>query len=186
MKLKKRLFSYVLPYIKLIGSLFFEKKYLSGKYFDQSLSGWRWLIRSIFWQKIIGINREIPWPVSPFIQISNPNNIIFDQNDINNFQTFGNYFQNFNAKIYIGKGTCIAPNVGIITANHDLYNIDKHVDGKDVIIGNKCWIGMNAIILPGVKLGDNIIVGAGSVVTKSFPDGNIVIAGNPAKIIKKL
>lgn len=60
------------------------------------------------------------------------------------------------------------------------------MDGKDVIIGKKCWIGMNAIILPGVKLGDNTIVGAGSVVTKSFPDGNLVIAGNPAKIINKL
>lgn len=186
MKLKKKIFLYILPYLKLIGSLFFEKKYLSGKYFDQSISGWKWFIRSIFWQKIIGINRKIPWPVSPFIEISNPNNIIFDQNDIHNFQTFGNYFQNFNAKIYIGGGTYIAPNVGIITTNHDLYNINKHMDGKDVIIGNKCWIGMNAIILPGVKLGDNTIVGAGSVVTKSFPDGNIVIAGNPAKIIKKL
>jgi acetyltransferase-like isoleucine patch superfamily enzyme len=45
---------------------------------------------------------------------------------------------------------------------------------------------MNAMILPGVHLGDNTIVGAGSVVTKSFPEGNVVIAGNPAKIIKKL
>jgi acetyltransferase-like isoleucine patch superfamily enzyme len=60
------------------------------------------------------------------------------------------------------------------------------MDGKDVIIGKKCWIGMNAIILPGVQLGDNTIVGAGSVVTKPFPDGNILIAGNPAKIIKRL
>jgi acetyltransferase-like isoleucine patch superfamily enzyme len=60
------------------------------------------------------------------------------------------------------------------------------MDGKDVVIGNKCWIGMNAMILPGVHLGDNTIVGAGSVVTKSFPEGNVVIAGNPAKLIKKL
>lgn len=180
------MFLFALPFLRRFGSIFFERKYLSGKYFDQNISGWKWLLRSIFWQKVMGINRQIPWPVSPFIGISNPKNIIFDQNDIKNFQGFGNYFQNFNAKIYIGKGSYIAPNVGIITANHDIYNIDKHRDGKDVIIGNKCWIGMNVVILPGVELGENTIVGAGSVVTKSFPDGNVVIAGNPAKIIREL
>lgn len=186
MGFKKRIFVYLLPSLKFIGSLFFEKKYLSGKYFEESTEGWKWLLRSVFWQKILGVNRNIPWPVSPFINISDPKNIIFDVNDLNNFQTFGNYFQNFKAKIYIEKGTYIAPNVGIISVNHNPYNLDDYLDGKDVVIGKKCWIGMNAIILPGVKLGDNTIVGAGSVVTKSFPDGNLVIAGNPAKIISKL
>lgn len=186
MKFKRKLFLFVLPYLKLIGSLFFEKEYLSGKHFEESISGWKWFLRSVLCQKIFQINGHIPWPVSPYIKISNPKNIIFDPNDISNFQMYGNYFQNFNSKIYIGKGTYIAPNVGIITSNHDLYNLDKHTDGKDVILGNKCWIGMNAVILPGVKLGDKTIVGAGSVVTKSFPDGNIVIAGNPANIVKQL
>lgn len=50
-------------------------------------------------------------------------------------------------------------------------------------IGNDCFIGMNCVILPGVTLGDKTIVGAGSVVTKSFPEGNVVIVGNPAKKI---
>lgn len=183
---KKRCFLYLLPLLKFIGSIFFEKKYLNGKYFDDSLIGWKWLIRGIFWQKIIGFNRYVPWPVSPFIVITNPKNIVFDANDINNFQTFGNYFQNLKAKIYIGKGTYIAPNVGIITANHDPYNLDNYLDGRDVIIGENCWIGMNAMILPGVELGDHTIVGAGSIVTKSFPECNIIIAGNPAKKIKEI
>ena len=168
-----------------MGSIFFEKRYISGKHFEESKSGWKWLLRSILCQKILGFNKHIPWPVSPFIAISDPNNIVFDVNDINNFQTFGSYFQNLKAKIYIGKGTYIAPNVGIITTNHDPYNLDSYLDGKDVIIGEKCWIGMNSMILPGVILGDHTIVGAGSVVTKSFPSGNVVIAGNPAKTIKK-
>ncbi|MDT4068951.1 type 8 capsular polysaccharide synthesis protein Cap8J, partial [Staphylococcus aureus] len=58
--------------------------------------------------------------------------------------------------------------------------------GEDVKIGNYSWIGMNSVILPGVELGEHTIVGAGSVVTKSFPEGNVVIGGNPAKIIKKI
>jgi len=186
MNIKKKIFLYILPLMKLTGSLFFEKQYLKGKYFDESLLGWKWLLRSILWQKILGFNRHIPWPVSPFIIISNPKNIEFDINDINNFQTFNNYFQNFKGKIYIGKGTWIGPNVGIITANHDPNDLDKHLEGKDVIIGKNCWIGMNSVILPGVKLGDHTLVGAGSIVTKSFPEGNVVIAGNPAKVIKKL
>ena len=65
---------------------------------------------------------------------------------MNNFQGFGNYFQNFSAKIVIGRGTYIAPNVGIITVNHNLKNLDKHLPGKDVVISEKCWIGMNCHI----------------------------------------
>ena len=88
--------------------------------------------------------------------------------------------------IDIGRGTYIAPNVGLITANHDLADLSQHVEAKPIILGEKCWIGMNSVILPGVHLGPHTIVGAGSVVTKSFPDGNFVIAGNPAKIIREL
>ncbi len=74
--------------------------------------------------------------------------------------------------------------MGIITQNHDPQNPNKHLPAKEVVIGDNCWIGMNAVILPGVHLGDHITVGAGAVVTHSF-EGNCVIAGNPARIIKK-
>lgn len=138
-------------------------------------------------QKIVGYQRHIPYPVSFRMQVMNWENIIFDVDDIANFQKCGSYFQAAaDAHIYIGKGTCIAGNVGIITANHDLNDLTKAAAGKDVKIGENCWIGMNTTILPGVELGTHTIVGAGSVVTKSFPQGNCVIAGNPAKIIKEL
>ncbi|HDJ1512593.1 TPA: type 8 capsular polysaccharide synthesis protein Cap8J, partial [Staphylococcus aureus] len=72
------------------------------------------------------------------------------------------------------------------TANHNIKNLKSHAPGEDVKIGNYSWIGMNSVILPGVELGEHTIVGAGSVVTKSFPEGNVVIGGNPAKVIKKI
>lgn len=183
---RKEILYYFIPLFRIFFSLFFNKKYLQGKHFDNSISGWKWAWRSLLWQKLLGFNRQIPWPVSPFITIHNKNNVQFHVNDINNFQTFGNYFQNFSAKIIIGTGTWIAPNVAIITANHDINNVNRHQAGKDVVIGENCWIGINTIILPGVQLGNHTIVGAGSVVTKSFLEGNVIIAGNPAKIIKKI
>ena len=86
----------------------------------------------------------------------------------------------------LGQGTYIAKNVGIITSNHDFQNLAEDQKGKDVIIGKHCRIGMNSVILPGVILGDHTIVGAGAVVTHSFPDGYCIIGGNPARIIKAL
>jgi len=172
--------------IKFFSPIFFDKKYLRGRHFEESSIGWTWVLRSIVWQKIFGFNRQIPWPVSPFVTISNPNNIKFDVDNLDNFQYFGNYFQNYYGLIIIGKGTYIAPNVGIITSDHDPQNLVNYLPPENVIIGENCWIGMNAMILPGVILGDYTIVGAGAVVTKSFQEGNVIIAGNPAKIIKKI
>ena len=185
-KYLKILYKIISPILVTFLTLFYDKKYLKGRWFEKSYIGFAWAFRSIFWQKICGFNRHILWPVSPFIIISEGKNILFDPDDLNNFQGQGNYFQNFDGKIYIGKGTYIAMNVGIITSNHDMYDLDKHIPGKDVRIGSDCWIGMNSMILPGVILGERTIVGAGAIVTKSFPEGHCIIAGNPAKVIRKL
>ncbi|MFL2140602.1 acyltransferase [Ruoffia sp. FAM 26254] len=171
---------------RIIMSLFYDKSYFRGKHFKNSTKGWQWCWRNVFMQKIIGINKSVPFPVSFRSDFGHWYNIEFDLDDLNNFQHFGCYYQSWNGKIIIGKGTYIAPNVGLITENHDLNNLDKHTLAKDIKIGNKCWIGMNSMLLPGVELGSNTIVGAGSVVTKSFEAGNCVIAGSPAKIIKFL
>lgn len=180
---KKNFFKFIL---KTFFSLFYDKRFLTGRWFDEGIKGYKWCLNGIFYQKILRINCNVPWPVSPFIKISDPDNLIFHPDDLNNFQSFGIYLQNFSAKIFIGRGTYIAPNVGIITSNHDFYNLEEHQESKDVIIGDNSWIGMNSIILPGVILGENTIVGAGSVVTKSFPEGHCIIVGNPAKLLKKL
>ena len=185
--LLKRCIKQILRQIaNLIGGIFYDKKYLTGRHFRADGVGWRWILRGVLWQKIFGFNRGVRWPVSSRIEVSNPDNIIFHPDDMQIFHTFGTYFQALDAKIIIGKGTWIAPNVGLITTNHNVYNLDEHIPGKDIIIGENCWIGMNAVILPGVQLGPHTIVAAGAVVTKSFLEGNCIIAGVPAKIIKKL
>lgn len=182
-KIMKKIFILIM---KLTAPIFYQKKYLCGKYFDDSITGWIWVFKGIWYQKILGFNRYIPWVTSPNTLISSKDNLRFHPNSINNFQSPGCYFQNFRGKIYICDNVFIAPNVGLITANHDLNNLDLHDKAKNIIIGKNCWIGMNSVLLPGVKLGKNTIVGAGSIVTKSFRQGNAVIAGNPAKIIKYL
>lgn len=84
----------------------------------------------------------------------------------------------------IGEHTLLASNVSIVTGNHGLINRGEYTS-KDVMIGRNCWLAKGVCIMPGVILGNNVTVGANSVVTQSFPD-NVVIAGIPAKIIKHL
>ncbi len=172
-----------------IGYIFYNPKYLKGKYFSKySYSdGWRWVLETVFIQKIVGINRSIPFPVSFRATVCNWQNIEFHPDNINIFQKAGNYYQaSQDAKIIFGKNCFIACNVAIITANHNFDDLSKHYSGKDVKIGDNSWIGFGSVLLPGVELGNHTIVGANSVVTKSFPEGNCVIAGNPAKVIKTI
>lgn len=168
----------------------YDREYLKGRWFAGKMNGlcsigWEWVTQDAISRIILRHNLEAKFPVSNRISIVCPENIEFDVDDLNNFQSFGIYFQAI-GKIKIGKGTYIAPNVGLITSNHDLKNLDLHMPPNPIRLGNRCWIGMNSVILPGVELGDDTIVGAGSVVTKSFPEGKCVIAGNPAKVIRYL
>lgn len=129
--------------------------------------------------KLFNKNKKIYWPVHPRSIVAG--NITIGVNSSVG-ATPGCYIQGI-GEVIIGNYTIIGPNVGIISANHDAIDYRKHVNEK-IIIGDYCWIGMNSIILPGVTLGNHTIVGAGSVVTKSFEEGYCVVAGNPAKIIK--
>jgi hypothetical protein len=173
-------------FTKTIGKFVYKKQYLTGKYFKPYAIGWSWVVKCFFWQKILGFNKNVPWPVSPKVTIGNWKNIVFHPDDLHIFHTFGTYFQGYGGKVIIGKGSYIAPNVGLITSNHDVLNLENHVKGEDIVIGEKCWIGMNSVILPGVKLGPNTIVAAGAVVSKSFPDGFCIVGGVPAKVIKSI
>lgn len=136
-----------------------------------------------FWQKLMGFNKYAYWPVHMTSRVVFPQNVYAGIGSCPGYMP-GCYIQAI-GKIYVGDYTLIAPRVGIISANHELGDSRKHTK-TEVRIGRYCWIGMGAVILPNVTLGDHTIVGANAVVNKSFPQGYCVIAGNPAKVVKTL
>ena len=90
--------------------------------------------------------------------------------------------------IYVGDGTMFGPNCVIATAGHPVdpglrerqlqYNIPVH-------IGKNCWLGAGVLVMPGVTIGDNTVIGAGSVVTKDIP-ANVVAVGNPCRVLREI
>lgn len=105
-----------------------------------------------------------------------------------------NFFANFNltildeSRVEIGDNAFIGPNVSIFTACHPLDPQTRNTFvewAEPVKIGHSVWIGGCAVILPGVSIGDNVVIGAGAVVTKDMPS-NVAVAGNPARVIKRL
>lgn len=164
--------------ILLIGSLFFQRCYM------EHIAG-EYIIRGILGKLCTFLPWDLPWPAHPCCRVDLWRNIEFHPEDVRMFQAPGNQF-GASGKITIGRGTYIARNVGLITANHRPENLQEMTDPEPITIGEGCWIGMNAVVLPGVTLGPKTTVGANAVVTKSFPDGHQIIAGNPAKLIRQL
>lgn len=87
--------------------------------------------------------------------------------------------------IFIGDGVLIGQNVVLATINHDLNPFDRHNIYKPIHIGNRVWIGSNAVITQGVTIGDGAVVAAGAVVTRDVLP-NTVVGGVPAKFIKNI
>ena len=88
--------------------------------------------------------------------------------------------------VEVGDFTNVGPQVGLLSANHDFINNAVQLAAPPLRIGRFCWLGMGAVVLPGVELGDFTVVGAGAVVTRSFPAGYCVLAGNPARLLREL
>ncbi|MCL1881536.1 MAG: sugar O-acetyltransferase [Oscillospiraceae bacterium] len=111
-----------------------------------------------------------------------------------NIEVGDNFYANFNctildvAKVTIGDNVMFAPNVSLYTAGHPLHHEPRNSGyeyGIGITIGNNVWICGNTVVNPGVSIGDNTVIGSGSVVTKDIP-ANAVAAGNPCRVIRKI
>ena len=90
--------------------------------------------------------------------------------------------------IYVGDYTMFGPNVTIATAGHPILpelREQGYQYNASVRIGRNCWIGAGVIIVPGITIGDHVVVGAGSVVTKDLPD-HVVAVGNPCRVLREV
>ena len=142
-----------------------------------------WLLNTLV-QRFLRINGNVPWMVHFTSRVIAPDRIQIGEKVWVSFAVSGGcYIQGLNG-ICIGEGSIFAPGVKIISANHDPVDFARWLDADPIQIGRHCWIGANAVILPGVVLGDHSVVGAGAVVTKSF-GAESVVAGVPAKYIRE-
>ncbi|MDD3403769.1 MAG: sugar O-acetyltransferase [Hespellia sp.] len=108
---------------------------------------------------------------------------------------FGNHiYANFNltmvddTHIYVGDHTMFGPNVTIATAGHPILpelREQEYQYNASVHIGKNCWLGAGVIVLPGITIGDNVVVGAGSIVTKDLPS-NVIAVGNPCHVLREV
>ncbi|MDT2760015.1 chorismate mutase [Enterococcus xiangfangensis] len=139
--------------------------------------------REIFVKAAFGGTKKHVY-VEPSISFDYGYNIFVGENFYCNFH---NIFLD-SCPIIIGDNCMFGPNVQLYTASHPIEPVKRNSGlelGKPIKIGNNVWIGGSAVIVPGVTLGDNVVVAAGAVVTKSFPN-NVVVGGNPAQIIKTI
>lgn len=111
-----------------------------------------------------------------------------------NIELGENFYMNVNcvildeAKVTFGNNVFIAPNCAFYTAGHP-FDVEQRNKGleyaKPITVGNNVWIGGNVVVVPGVTIGDNSVIGAGSVVTTDIPANSLAV-GNPCKVIRKI
>lgn len=111
-----------------------------------------------------------------------------------NIEIGENFYANHNLiildgnKVKFGDNVFIAPNCGFYTAGHPLDFVTRNKGleyAKPIEVGDNVWIGGNVVVLPGIKIGNNCVIGAGSVVTKDIPNNSVAV-GNPCKVIKTI
>ncbi|MEA2018800.1 MAG: acyltransferase [Campylobacterota bacterium] len=164
-----------------------SNNYLYKKIILTKKIGFPLLIINFIYQRIFRINSRFTYSTHFTSQIIFQHKIKTkeDISTLASFAVSGHcYFQALNG-IEIGSNFLFASGVKIISSNHDFLEKNNFQKEIPIIIGDNVWLGANVILLPGIKLGNNCIVGAGSIVTKKFEESNLIIAGNPAKIIKR-
>lgn len=111
-----------------------------------------------------------------------------------NLEVGDHFFANSNcffmddAKITFGDHVFIGPNCAFYTAQHPIHPVQRNrkiEQALPISVGNNVWFGGNCVVLPGVNIGSNTVIGAGSIVTKDIPD-NVVAVGNPCRVLRSI
>lgn len=169
-----------------LGQLF-ERHFhrLSGQHFFAATAGTQVDIhfRMWFWQKIMRRNADAYWAVHPTTRVRGGRFTVIGPETSPGWSVGCEI--DGRGGIYIGDYTQFAPNVRLLSVGDDIANAGPP-DDFSIHIGKYSLLTMNVTVEAGVRLGDFTIVGANSVVTESFPEGYCVIAGNPARLIKRL
>lgn len=170
------------PFYRKLENLEFFFRWL--RFFYPKSKGINFLFLLYFFipQKLLRINGRIPWPVHF------TSRVLFDKKiKVGNRSAPGMnahcYIQGRNG-IIIGHNLRVGPGVGLISANHDLNDYDHWTPSPPIVIGDNVWIGMNAVVLPGVNIGDNVVIASNSVVNQDIPS-NSIAAGNPCTVIRE-
>lgn len=162
----------------------FINRFLSRKYYATGIGTY---IVNSFFKRILGFGKGGDFLLHFTSRVNSPKNIIIKEGEetssvfLSLATSGGCYYQAING-IEFGEGTIWANNCSFISANHSFKDIKAHSEKNKIIIGKNVWIGSSCVILPGVKISDNSIIGAGSVVSKPLPS-NVIAVGSPAKVI---
>ncbi len=166
--------------VNIFGFLLFRWAYPG---FDYRIYPFRKLLKCFVAQKIFRINGHVPWPVHWTSEIKGHEKIIRGTETPGSMM--GCYIDGRNG-IELGENVWIGPKVSIISMDHDLTNYNQYRVEVPIRVGRNSLLTSGCVILPGVQLGDHTVVAAGAVVTRSFPDGDQLLAGVPAEVVKKL
>lgn len=158
----------------------FENIYPGEVYYFQIIK------RYFFFQKILRINGNVPWPVDFRSQVIDWQNIERNGKISMPGGSMGNYI-NATGGLTIGNNVIIGPNTIISTTNHSPHNHAKFASKMGVSIGDNVWIGGNCSIVAGAKIGNNVTVGAGCYIKTEIPDNSIVrqVKGNLEIVAKR-
>lgn len=177
----KALLKVALSRLPLIGELVTVRRYQRFE--------WSLLFLNFVVQRLVRYQAKLPWMIHFTSRVVAPRNIVLEAGPAS-YLTYGSfltssgcYYQALN-KIHFGNGALWAPGVKFVSSNHGFTATDEIQPAEPIFIGKHTWIGANATILPGVRLGDYSIVGAGSVLTRSV-ESYVIVAGVPARIIAK-
>ncbi|MHC4165670.1 MAG: acyltransferase [Planctomycetota bacterium] len=142
------------------------------------------LIANGIFQKVLHVNHGCPYLVHYTSTVRCPKAIHLSQTAHKSLAINGGCYLQGRNGIVMEEGVIFAAGCKIISSNHDLKDISGHLPSSPIRIRKDCWIGANAVVLPGVEIGPNSVVGAGAVVTKDVP-ANVIVAGVPASVVRE-